>query len=97
MFLAELTAVAAFVAAGVVAWRLGGGAWVFEFWYGARDFSWLALPSIEVNAGVFGAASTWRWIALALLAWTALIPAAFSLARFADRGGEPQANRQNGN
>jgi len=93
MLVAQIAAVGAFLTGGFFAWQLGLGAWVTEVWATTGTFSWASLPSIQANTGLLAAASTWRWVALGLLAWTALIPAAFYLARVADRGGEPQTDR----
>ena len=89
MLAAEVAAMLGAVIVMFFVWHAGGDA-IRQWWSGLAGLS-IPLPSAEMAARFTG--TTWRWIAIGFAAWIALIPAAFYLAYFVDRFGEPSSNR----
>jgi hypothetical protein len=94
MLLAHLAAAAGAAGIGLVAWRELGTDWLAHAWTALTRFRPPALPAWDAT-WFQSAAATWWWVLAAMGAWALLVPAAFYLARFADRSGEPRAQSQN--
>jgi hypothetical protein len=82
MFVAGLAAGACAAGVGLLAWQ-AGRAWFGRLW-SAPDITWASLPVWPEGLAV--TAASWWWVWAAMGAWAALMPAAFWLARIADRG-----------
>jgi hypothetical protein len=91
MLAAEIAAALAAVTVVVLTWQMGGDV-VHQWWNGLAGLS-IEL-SVSQTAGWFSdLGATWRWIIIGFAAWIALIPAAFYVAYFVDRLGEPSPDR----
>ena len=91
MLAAEIAAALAAVVVIALTWQMGGDV-VRQWWSGLAGLS-IELPVAQTAGWFSEMGSTWRWVAIGFVAWIALIPAAFYVAYFVDRLGEPSPHR----
>jgi hypothetical protein len=80
VLIAEAAAVSTALGAAVFGWRLGGAS-LTEWWTRASAIEVPGWPDLSAVT----ASPSFPWLAGAALAWALVVPAAWSVARFADR------------